>query len=161
MDVENDAQKERQRNDWLALQIERLRSEMHELTLLGDIEQRRRGLLVAMSRAGELKELERQKQESDERLAAFQSRRQHGTRKDTGFHPLDSKPDVVKRRAIVRQHMGLSTADLCKIFDFEEVPLPNGWNEKYNVRTWKLAYQEGECRRLIFKLVSVDKQKAR
>jgi hypothetical protein len=76
-------------------------------------------------------------------------------------HPLDSRPNIAKRRAIVRQNLNLSAAKLCKRFDDEGVPLPEGWDVKHDVKQWWPAYLKSECRPLIFKLISVDKRKVR
>jgi len=75
-------------------------------------------------------------------------------------HPLDSHPDVAKRRAIVHQNPKLSSEDMCKRFDIESVVLPPDWSDRFNVQGWRQAYQNEKCRRLIHKLVSVDKRKA-
>ena len=76
-------------------------------------------------------------------------------------HPLNSRSDVVQRRAVVHQNPKLSSGDLCKRFDFENVVLPDGWSDKFNVQDWRHAYQNKKCRRLIHKLICVDKRKSR
>lgn len=75
-------------------------------------------------------------------------------------HPLDARPDVVKRRAIIHQNRELSVRDLCARFDFESIPIPESWSAKYNVGNWGEAYRDNKCRPLVYKLMSTDKRKA-
>jgi len=79
--------------------------------------------------------------------------------KDPIAHPLDSDLEVVKRRTIVRQNVNLSSSELCTRFDFEDVPVPSGWSEKYEVKNWQAAYRNKECRPLVQKMISDDKKR--
>ena len=74
-------------------------------------------------------------------------------------HPLDSSPGVVMRRTIVHQNVNLSSSELCRRFDFEDVPVPSGWSEKYEVKNWQAAYRNEECRPLVQKMISDDKKR--
>jgi phage gpG-like protein len=76
-------------------------------------------------------------------------------------NPWDSLPDIVKRRAIVHQHLKLSSKDLCKKLDSESVPVPDGWMDRFKVQDWRGAYLDKQCRRLIHKLISSEKPKVR
>ena len=61
---------------------------------------------------------------------------------------VGSTPDVNKRRSIVFQNMEMSTADLCRRFDFDQIPTP--WDDG---TTWIEAYN-GERRATIDSIVS-------
>jgi hypothetical protein len=89
-------------------------------------------------------------------------RGQNATASDntTGQHPLDSPPDIVKRRAIVRQNPKLSTLDLCCRFDFDGIPLPERWRTRFEVTNWKAACLHEQCKNLVHTLVSRDRKKA-
>jgi len=76
-------------------------------------------------------------------------------------HPLNSRPNIVKRRAIVHQNLKRSSKDLCGIFDLESVPPPDGWGDRFNVQDWRHAYQNEKCRRLIHRIICGDKRKSR
>jgi hypothetical protein len=73
---------------------------------------------------------------------------------------LNASPDIVKRLAIIHQHPGMSHKELCKRLDFDEVPLPERWREKYEVINWRKAYQNRRCRPLVQKLISTGRRKA-
>jgi hypothetical protein len=157
MTLEEQIEKEREKNDSLALEIENSKAKAHSLWPSQ--------IFAAMAAAGPLKELCRQKKESDQRLAALKRKKQGSAEGRASIHlmrhPLNSKPDIAKRRAIVHQKSKLSSEDLCKRFDLDDVRLPVGWIERFNVSDWRRAYQNKKCRRLIHKLISVDKRKAR
>lgn len=71
----------------------------------------------------------------------------------------ESSPDVLRRRQIVLKNAHLSAASLCNVFDARSVPLPNSWEEKYNVVSWKDAYKSRGTRPLVQKMIASDKKK--
>lgn len=76
--------------------------------------------------------------------------------------PELSDPEVTKRHAIVAQNPGMSSAELCKRFDYQQVPLPGGWHEKCpEVRTWDQAYRIRDLRKRIHTLISKHKRRCR
>ena len=91
-------------------------------------------------------------------IALHELKGRQGPTEASGPHPLDAEPDIVKRRAIIRQTRDEEHQDVCKRLDFESVPLPNGWSEKYGVSDWKEAYRSGKCRSLVQKLISTDRK---
>jgi hypothetical protein len=71
---------------------------------------------------------------------------------------LWSNPQLAMRRAIVAQNPRLSTAGLCKRFDFDNVPLPERWLEQYDVKNWVSAWSNTGLRVLINSIVSKDRR---
>lgn len=77
-------------------------------------------------------------------------------------HPLDSNPDILKRRAIVRDNSEVPTPGICHLFDSYNVPLPSGpdW-ELYREQKppWAKAYQKDRnLRKRIRVIISKDKK---
>jgi hypothetical protein len=69
--------------------------------------------------------------------------------------PLDSDPEIVKRRAIIKQNPHVSAQGLCTLFDNTNAPVLTGWP----FRTWTLAYKDKAYRQRIHVLISKDKKK--
>ena len=78
---------------------------------------------------------------------------------ESGSALLRSKPDIVKRRAIIVQNANLSAGDLCKRFDLEGIPLAENWSVEFEVQTWVKAYKNGKCRSRIDTLISKERKK--
>jgi len=70
-------------------------------------------------------------------------------------------PQLALRRAIVARNPKMSTADLCKRFDFDSAPLPEGWRELYDVKNWVSAWNNPTLRGLINSIVSKDRHLAK
>jgi len=70
-------------------------------------------------------------------------------------HPLDAGPDIVKRRAIVRQNPGLKVAGLCSLFDDAKIPVPTGWISQ----SWSQTCKNPKYRQRIQVIVSKDRRK--
>lgn len=66
----------------------------------------------------------------------------------------------------IQRHRDLPNKELSRKLDFElpqggdqpSLGIPEGWTEKYGVRTYAQAYQHPQCRKLFQKLISKAKQ---
>jgi hypothetical protein len=72
-----------------------------------------------------------------------------------------SNPELATRRAIVARNPKLPTASMCKRFDLDSVPLPEGWREQYDVENWVSAWNKSRLRSLINSIVSKDRRLAK
>jgi len=77
------------------------------------------------------------------------------TMKSVVVRPRKSDPDVVKRRAIVKQNLTVKAEGLCRLFDANNVPLPNSMKE---AGSWERAYRANQYRQAIHALVSRDRK---
>ena len=68
----------------------------------------------------------------------------------------DPEPDIVKRRAIVKQNHGVTARGMCELFDSNKIPLPRRMAE---ARTWVTAYMSDAHRPAIDTLIYRDRQK--
>ena len=65
--------------------------------------------------------------------------------------------EVGKRRSIVKDNRNKSALELCKLFDFSQVPLPDGWEDTFSVATWLDAYHNPKLNHRIQALISRDR----
>jgi len=70
----------------------------------------------------------------------------------------ESSPEIVRRRQIVLKNPKFSAKKLCKLFDSERIPVPEGWEKKYGVTTWLSAYGNPKSKPLVQKIISTDKR---
>jgi hypothetical protein len=71
--------------------------------------------------------------------------------------PMDADPDVVKRRAIVKQNPELSARRLCGLFDDERIPLPKSMQ---GATSWVSAYTKSKkFRHAIDAMIYRDRKK--
>jgi hypothetical protein len=68
---------------------------------------------------------------------------------------LDSEPDIVKRRAIVKQNIDSQNWGLCVLFDTSNIPLPRSMKES---GSWGRAYKSKTHRHAIESLISRDRE---
>jgi hypothetical protein len=68
-------------------------------------------------------------------------------------HPK-TDPEIAKRNTIIDQNPEMSASELCKQFDFHNVPLPGDWFTEFQVRTWAPAYKNTLARKRIDSLIS-------
>jgi len=66
-------------------------------------------------------------------------------------------PEVAKRRSIVKGNCTKSAKELCKLFDFQGVPLPSNWEDEFSVKSWKEAYLNKNLTHAIQSLIGRDK----
>ncbi len=69
----------------------------------------------------------------------------------------DSTQDLVKRRQIVLKTPKLTAKKFCPVFDANRIPLPEGWEEEFGIRTWVEAYNKPKARNRIMRIISTDK----
>ena len=67
-------------------------------------------------------------------------------------------PEIAKRTALVRSNLGSSAAEMCQIFDRQNVPLPSKWQEA-GFNGWVQAQKDPKYRSRIDTLISKDKAK--
>ena len=95
--------------------------------------------VIARKRARRIPELETRIVKLEKRLA-----------------PLDSQPDIVKRRAIIKQNHLLQARALCQLFDSNHIPLPKSMQE---AQTWNAAYRAPLHHHAIDSLIARDRKK--
>jgi len=70
--------------------------------------------------------------------------------------------EVVKRNYVIRSHPDLSSRELCKRLEAEEVRLPEHWQKKLSKwSSWTEAYRHPALRKLIHKMFSHAKRQLR
>jgi hypothetical protein len=81
--------------------------------------------------------------------------------------PVQTKPEIAARKAFIAAYRNLPTLEICKKLDFEFASrsgeptrtLPEGWSEKYEVKTFTEAYENKECCGLVRSLIAKAKPK--
>jgi hypothetical protein len=83
-----------------------------------------------------------------------------GTRRQT-LRPsragVGDDPDVAKRRALAKTNTGLTTQEVCELYDNKHVLLPIRWQDA-GLKSWKNAYNNPNYRKRIYVLISKDKR---
>jgi hypothetical protein len=84
-------------------------------------------------------------------------------------HPAQVKrsdPELAKRRVLSRNNRTASAENLCAMFDFQDVPLPDGWAEEYSIEKpekaglpgmWAQAWAKKPLRPRIRSIISKDR----
>jgi hypothetical protein len=67
----------------------------------------------------------------------------------------DSQPDILRRRAIVKQNPSLNAKGICQLFDDARVPLTKRMNE---AGSWSKAYKASATRHPVEALISRDRK---
>jgi hypothetical protein len=67
----------------------------------------------------------------------------------------DSDPDIIKRRAIVKQNRNLTAQGICRLFDEAHIPLPKSIRE---AGSWSKAFKTPQWRHSIESLISRDRK---
>jgi len=137
--LEQQIEKERENNDRLALEIEKLKAERFGWN---------RDIVKNIQFAPYLQELQRQKEQSDKQLASLRRPRAATDTTATSSRPKrevtgrDPEGNVARRRKLVRNNPWASAAELCQIFHDAKLPVlasfaDKSWPELYKTRGYK------------------------
>jgi hypothetical protein len=82
--------------------------------------------------------------------------------KESSFAKGKSGIDVLKRNWVIENNPGLSSRELCKRFDVENIPIPLKWSEEFpGVDSWSSAYGNDVCKKRIHKMISEARRELR
>lgn len=73
----------------------------------------------------------------------------------------NAKAAIHQRLSVIEQHLHLSSRQLCKVLQMEDVPLPEAWQDSFSATGWSSAYKDRAKRKLIQKMISADKRRVR
>jgi hypothetical protein len=158
--LEEQIENERERNDSLALEIQRVLAGIQ--TPIDGMSAGAAALWRTIEVSGLISELKRQKKESDERLASLRRPRaaadttapsSRSNRKVTGRDP---EGNVARRRALVTNNPDVTAAELCGIFDRAEPPLLV--LKSYGKKFWTDAYRTPGYKGKIDKMIATDRK---
>jgi hypothetical protein len=83
-------------------------------------------------------------------------------RRESSFAAGKSRIDVLKRNWVIETNPSLGPGELCKRFDFENIPMPEKWIETFpEIASWEVAYTNDILRNRIDKMISETRRKLR
>jgi len=147
MTLEEKIENEREKNDWLALEIARLKGRPYELTQSGGLAGLARRIELQFQAAGELAELKRQKQESDERLAALKREMQQ----------TPQGPAAADKLANLSQYPTMNIGEVRRAFGGVSRSTIYRWTEEGKLQRAHLGKKRGRRGRVLFLTASVKK----